>query len=94
MVIVFTFTGSAIGSPNPVTIPQTAQGQRELEIIPPVGHAWTLYDASGKTGAALSMDRTKTLYRTAPSQPAFTAGESVAAVALDSGSGTFVGILS
>jgi hypothetical protein len=90
--VVFTVTISAAGSPNPIKIPATVNGERRLEMIPPAGHAWTLYDPSGKTGAALTTDQAKVMDRVGQ-QSAFLAGETVASANLDTGSGTLTCIL-
>lgn len=90
---VFTVTISAAGSPNAIVIPATVNGERELELIPPIGHAWKYFDKDGKNGVTLQTDVTKTQRRLS-NQSAFIGGETVASANLDTGSGTLTGILS
>jgi hypothetical protein len=84
---IFTVTISSVGSPNPIKIPASVNGERRLEMIPPQGHAWTEYDAAGKNSIAWAMDKPSEISR-GHNQPPFVAGETVASANLDSGSGT------
>ena len=94
MPLVFTFTADASGSRDAVTIPEAATyaGFRRLKIRPPQGHAWSYASVptSGATGVAMSMDEE---YQIERGSGEFMGGEVVLYAALDTGSGTFTGVL-
>lgn len=84
-----TFTGSAVGTPNPVTVPADYKGEKQAEIVPPLGHAWMSFDPSGKNSVSRATDQTLIIKRGNLGQAGFAAGEIIASVNLDTGSGTF-----
>jgi hypothetical protein len=93
---IFLVTISSAGSPNPIKIPANAKGERNLDMYPPVGHAWTQYDAEGVNNLPpwnLNQPSAR-ITRIAPGQTPFVAGETVASANLDSGSGSLICVLS
>jgi hypothetical protein len=89
---VFSFTGDASGSADPITLPANfPNGVTQIQVRPPIGHAWTFYEVAGGTGCPMQMDESLTVTRE-PGKGCFLAGEIIGAVALDTGSGTFYGL--
>lgn len=83
------FTADASGDPDPIQVPDGAEGCREAEIIPPVGHAWTLaLPLLTSTPVPYVTDATAKITRH-PGRPPFNRGDIVGYAALDTGSGTF-----
>ncbi len=94
MSLTFTFTADASGSKDAVTIPVAATyaGYKTLKIRPPQGHAWSYsgVPTAGTASVAMGIDEQYILKR---GSGEFTGGEIPLYCALDTGSGTFLGIL-
>lgn len=88
MSLIFTVTATSV-TPASVTIPAFGVGFHKLEIIPPVGHTWTEYDADGVNSILRPLDYREEIVRPDP----FVPGVTVLKVLLDSGTGTFTCVL-
>lgn len=88
----FSFTGDSSGSPDPITLPMdNVEGKKRCRIKPPSGHEWTYFDQAGNN-YPLGMDEAFDVVRES-GQAAFQPGEIIGFVSLDTGSGTFSGLL-
>lgn len=89
----FQFTVDSSGSADPITLPgYIPDGCHEVIITPPAGHAWTLFGAPSSTGIPKAVDEPYTFRRNS-ARGSFRAGEILGYAALDTGTGTFSGVV-
>ena len=81
------FTVDASGQADPCTVPPEANGAKKLTLVPPAGHAWTLFmPGPSVTGVPMSTDQIKEVM--APNGCNFITGDTPLYASLDTGSNT------